>query len=188
MEAETHLTFFDRKFERFSLMLPKVEEGLQAFQHMFDPESKMVLHYNIATRLMFIGEYKKSFRWLEKIFSESQGMREDILHSAHICSLICIHESDDLSLFESRTRSYIRYYNHLPEKSEHYLKMIHYLVQIFRNKNDRHFLNELLNDFNDYLSAIHWQGQVENIFHDLLKTWIHSKQAVQNEKKNRTLA
>ncbi len=175
MEAETQLSFTDRKFQRFTLMLPKVEEGMQVFRSMFDSESKMVLYYTIATRLMYLHDHKKAFRWLENIFAEEQGMRMDILHSARICSLVCIYEMDDLSLFESRTRSYLRYYHSHPDTSGRHPKIIQYLSQTYRNKTDGAYHAQLLTDFSNYLGSVNWQGQVETIFHDLLKTWMKGK-------------
>ena len=175
IEAETRLSIIDSEVQRFASTQSDIESGIDSFGNMFDSESKMVLYSMVAMRLIVIHEYKKAFRWLEKIFHEHQGMRLDILHHAHILSLICIFEIESVNLFQSRVRSYLRHYQQEKNMFPLQVKIIHSLSAIFQHSNDIAFQKTHLKELKTFILQAGKEREIDMLLSEVLLAWINAK-------------
>jgi tetratricopeptide (TPR) repeat protein len=174
IEAETRLTLIDHQLDRLDKTHTKLVEEVEQFDKMFDGESKMVIYFNIALRLLLINDHKGAFRWLEKILHEHHGMRVDILQDAHVLSLLCIYEIDSVNLFQSRERSYLRHYQSRTGDEIH-TKLIHLLANVYQHKNNLELVRKNVKELESFVTEKMKKNDIDHVLAESLLAWLRKK-------------
>ena len=182
-EAETRLTVIDKNFARFENSRTNMSEEVELYEKMYDAESKVVIYFNLALRLMLINDFKNAFRWLEKILHEHHGMRLDILEDAHVLSLICIFEIDSVNLFQSRERSYLRHYQLHPTNSNEpgqknktaHPRIIQLLAKVYQHKSNAEDLKKSMLELESYITEARKRNDINNLLGETMLVWIGKK-------------
>jgi len=115
--ARINRHYMEGTFREGLLLVPEIEEGLEAYAMQIDRHRELVFYYKIACLYFGCGELGEAIRYLRRIIDGKADLRADIQCYARLLHLIAHYEAGNFDIRESLIKSVYRFMSRMQNLS-----------------------------------------------------------------------
>jgi len=141
---EINRHFMLGEFKSGTRIVSALENELNKFIPKLDKHSLILFYYKIACLYIGSGNYKVALTWLNKIYNEQDGLREDINSFVRILLLVCNYELGNDDILEYHIRSTYRYLIKIKSLGMYQKYILTFLKHLFQNPNGKNLKKQFV--------------------------------------------
>jgi hypothetical protein len=129
--ARINRHYMEGTFREGLLLVPEIEEGLEAYAMQIDRHRELVFYYKIACLYFGCGELGEAIRYLRRIIDGKADLRADIQCYARLLHLIAHYEDGNFDILESLIKSVYRFMSRMQNLSAVEREILSFLQRTF---------------------------------------------------------